>query len=126
MAQFDLLSLQFNFDSSGEASTELTVVIDNPSNMQLDGAPELSVPEDVEIVAPGQLPTQEFWVYADHYHLTITLESGGSSNPLEVNNTGYFNQGDNPKALDVIVAEKTAEGKKKTRKIRRDGVILSE
>lgn len=126
MAQFDLLSLQFNLNPSGSQPTELTAIVDNPSSMQVYGAPEHIVPEDVEVVQPGQQPTQDLWVYSNHHHLTITLEPGVGANPLEVANTGYFNQGDNEKPLDVIVAEKTSDNKKKTRKIRRDGVILSD
>lgn len=126
MSQFQILSLQFNFDSTGEQSTELSVIVDNPDEMQLSGAPEHNVPDDVEIVAPGQTPTQEYWVYANHHHLTITLEPGSGGNPLEVLNTAYYNQGADPKPLDIVIAEKKGDGKKKTRKIRREGVILSD
>ena len=125
MAQFDILSLQFNINSSDEQPTELTVVIDNPNSMELSGSPEHIVPEDVEVVAQGQSPTQEFWVYADHYHLTITLEAGSGLNPLVTGTTGYYNQGADPKPLDIIVTEKVSDNKKKTRKIRREGVILA-
>lgn len=126
MSQFQILSLQFNFDSTSEQSTELSVIVDNPDEMQLSGVPEHSVPDDVEIVAPDQTPTQEFWVYANHHHLTITLELGAGDNLLEVLNTAYYNQGSDPKPLDIVIAEKKGDGKKKTRKIRRDGLILSD
>lgn len=119
MAQFDILSVEFQLPTSGGEAAQLSVTIDNPQNMELDESTVHSVPDDVELVPEGQSPTQAFWVYQNHYHLTITLKEGSGSNPLHISNTEYFNFGPEPnKFLDIVSAEKK-DGKKKTRKVRR-------
>ncbi len=127
MTQFDILSLEFNFTSDDDTASQLCVTIDNPDNMGLlEPSEHGAVPDNVEIVAAGQQPTQDLWVYADHHHLTITLDGSGESTPIEVTNTGYFNEGGDLKYVDIIVADKTPDKKKKkARKIRRQGVIVS-
>ena len=126
MAQFNVLSLEFPLPQSDDDRAELRVIIDNPQNMKLAEDPQHgNLPDNVEVVAEGGTPSQEFWVYEDDYHLTITLEPGSGSDPLQVSNTGFYNQGDNPKYVDIIVAEKTPDDKKKAREVRRRGVILS-
>lgn len=123
MSQFDVLSLNFPTPPPGDRA-ELNVIIDNPEHYQLAEDPTHTVPNDVEIVSPGQTPTSEFWVLSDHFHLTITMEEGNGSNPFTVDNTGYYSTGETSKSLDIIVAEKGKDNKKKTRKVRRGIAIV--
>ena len=121
MAQFDVLSVEFDFSEVGENQTaELRVTIDNPQNMELDGAATHDVPSDVEQVPSGQSPSQQFWVHQNNYHLTITLKTGSGTNPLVLSSTDYYNFGPEPnKLLDIVTAEKN-DNEKKTRTIRRN------
>jgi hypothetical protein len=124
MAQFDLITLTFDF-SNNPSKSELGVSIDNPQQLSLSGNPTLgSVPSDVEIVQPGQEPTQALWVYAGHHHLTIILETGSGTDPLKTLNTGLYNTGEDDAYVDVIIAEKEGDDTK-TKKIRRKAVIVS-
>lgn len=126
MAQFDINSLSFVFSSASQTKSELSIEIDNPQQFVLDGSPSLgAVPADVEVVPTGQEPTQALWVYAADHHLTITLDNSTSGgDPLNVQNTGLFNTGDDAEYVDIIIAEKDGDGKK-TKKIRRKAVIVS-
>lgn len=125
MAQFDILELVFDLPASDDQRAELKLILDNPDGMKVDEIQQNSVPADVEVVAPGQVPTEEFWVSSNHYHLTVTLSAGTGVNPLEVTGTGFYNTGDPVKPLDIVVAEKDKDGKKKTRKVRRDIVYVA-
>ncbi len=115
MAQFEVLSVQFNNESEPH---QLEVSVDNPEGMNLYTDPSHNVPSDVQVVALGNSPTEQFWVYEDSYHLTIVLGDSGGDNPLVVANTNYYEPGEDPKFVDIVVAEETATGTK-TRNIRR-------
>jgi hypothetical protein len=123
MAQFDILSYEFPSAPPGTV-TELVVTVDNPENMQEDEAIHSVLP-DVEIVPEGSSPTQSLWVHANSCYLTIVLVQGNAPSPLSITNTEYFNQGSGAgKYVDILVAEKGDDGKKKTRKIRRMATIV--
>lgn len=127
MAQFDILSVEFDFEASDEDQpAPLKVTIDNPQHMQLAGALTHQLPSDVEEVPDGELPSQPYWVHLNDNHLTITLKAGTEANPLVVSNTDYFNFGSEPnKLLDIVIAEKK-DGDKKTRFIRRKSTSVSQ
>lgn len=126
MAQYDVLSVEFQLPNPETQPAELSVSVDNPDAMQLAESPtHNNLPNDVEVVPTGQQPTQPFWVHENHHYLVIVLETGSGANPLEVDNTAYYNIGENPKYLDIIVATKKPDGKKQTRKVRRGVVIVA-
>lgn len=110
MAQYDISKLEFS-PSPGPEPAELTIVLDNPEQMQLEGVSHEDLPGDVEVVLPGEEPTQEYWVRAGHHYLVITLnDGGGGGEKLPVTNTGYYNWGDDVAYLDIVMVKKAETG----------------
>lgn len=104
MAQFDISKLFFPIPPGGGFPAQLGVCIDNPEGLVLEYV-DHGVPPDVEVVSPGGHPTQEFWVYAEDYHLTIGLTPGAGEEVLVVEDTGYYNIGEKARPLDIIIVQ---------------------
>ncbi len=121
MAEFDILKVYF-----GKNSTEMELEIDN-ANKDLKVVGSTSLPNDV-MVWDGENPQPEgFWIWEGHYHLFLLFERATveKPNPLIIDNTRYYSEGENDmKYVDIVLIEETGSGKK-TKKVRRSAVIVS-
>lgn len=116
-----LKSISFNFQTN-----EMSIEIENPGKKYkfLTAESQVLLPSDVSVGDDGS----SWWV-EESSHLFIAefenTESTNNPDVIEILNTSFYNVGNNLKSLDIVLVEKKGDGTKKTKKVRREVVVVS-
>ena len=111
------------------SSFEMVLEIDNPTKqLKCSGQSKTALPGDVTAWDGTGTEPSGHWVLNTNHWLIVEYTCSSVTNgpnPIEVTKTKYYSVGQRLAWLDIIFVEKKSDGTKKTKRIRKQVVIVS-